>query len=148
MLSRMKNCICGNELTFEKCCARFIQGDALPQTAVELMRSRYSAYVLRNGQYLYDTCSKKLKNIEDINYINTHTIEWICLKIDSFSENEVTFMAYYKEDNNIFVMKERSLFVIENENIKYDSGEMLESKIERNESCPCGSGKKYKKCCG
>jgi uncharacterized protein YecA (UPF0149 family) len=25
---------------------------------------------------------------------------------------------------------------------------MLESKIGRNDPCPCGSGKKYKKCCG
>lgn len=24
----------------------------------------------------------------------------------------------------------------------------VESKIGRNEPCPCGSGKKYKKCCG
>ena len=22
------------------------------------------------------------------------------------------------------------------------------AKVKRNESCPCGSGKKYKKCCG
>ncbi|OZV12284.1 hypothetical protein CIW83_09295 [Tissierella sp. P1] len=27
--------------------------------------------------------------------------------------------------------------------LKYDK-----RKIGRNESCPCGSGKKYKKCCG
>jgi SWIM/SEC-C metal-binding protein len=25
---------------------------------------------------------------------------------------------------------------------------IAEKKIGRNESCPCGSGKKYKKCCG
>jgi preprotein translocase subunit SecA len=25
---------------------------------------------------------------------------------------------------------------------------VLEPKIGRNEPCPCGSGKKYKKCCG
>nr|WP_298485451.1 SEC-C metal-binding domain-containing protein [uncultured Ruminococcus sp.] len=25
---------------------------------------------------------------------------------------------------------------------------MLEKKVGRNDPCPCGSGKKYKKCCG
>ena len=25
---------------------------------------------------------------------------------------------------------------------------IAEKKVNRNESCPCGSGKKYKKCCG
>ena len=38
-----------------------------------------------------------------------------------------------------------------NENIKLNSEEKinsLEKKIARNEPCPCGSGKKYKQCCG
>ena len=57
-------------------------------------------------------------------------------------------MAYYKEDNEIIVLKEKSLFVIQNDEVLYDSGQMIETQIKRNETCPCGSGKKYKKCCG
>ena len=32
----------------------------------------------------------------------------------------------------------------------YEAGEFVaaEEKVGRNEPCPCGSGKKYKKCCG
>ncbi len=141
-------CICGNQLSFEMCCGRFISKAEKPKSAVELMRSRYSAYVLKNGQYLYDTCSKHLQNIADIEAINTHDIEWLGLKIESFSEKEVTFMAYYKENSTMEVMKEHSFFIIENESYKYDRGEMLEAKLSRNELCPCASGKKFKKCCG
>ena len=111
------------------------------------MRSRYSAYVLKNGRYLYETCSSQLKNLDDIEAINTQEINWLALKVEAFSENEVTFMAYYKENNQIHVMKEQSFFIIEDEKIRYDSGQMLEAQIGRNEPCPCGSGKKYKKCC-
>lgn len=140
-------CYCDSGKSFSECCEPIILSKTKAKTALELMRSRYSAYVLKNGQYLYETCSKKLKNIENIQAINTDKTQWISLKVESFSENEVTFMAYYKENNHIVVMKEKSLFIRENENIKYDSGEMIETEIGRNESCPCGSGKKYKKCC-
>jgi len=142
-----KKCICGNDKNYEACCGRFIQGALKPQSAVELMRSRYSAYVLKDGQYLYDTCSSALKNTEDIIAIQNNTIEWLGLKIESFSDYEVTFMAYYKHNNTIEVMKEHSFFILESEQLRYDRGEMLEARISRNDACPCGSGKKYKKCC-
>jgi len=148
MDSRQQRCICGNELGFEMCCGKFISKEEKPKSAVELMRSRYSAYVLKNGQYLYDTCSKHLQNKEDIEAINKHDTEWIGLKIESFSEKEVTFMAYYKENSTMGVMKEHSFFIVDDEGYKYDRGEILEAKISRNELCPCASGKKYKKCCG
>ncbi len=148
MLLSMKNCICGNELPFEKCCGRFISGNELPLSAVELMRSRYSAYVLKDGKYLYETCSKALQDPNDIQAINDHTLEWLGLKILETSDYEVTFMAYYREESKIAVMKEHSFFIQEDGRLKYDRGEMLNAEISRNELCPCGSGKKYKRCCG
>lgn len=141
-------CICGNDIGFEACCKKFIDGKEEAKTAIELMRSRYSAYVLKNGQYLYDTCSKNLQDIDDIEAINRSTIEWIGLKIESFSDFEVIFRAFYKDNGKIEAMKEHSYFIREKGCWKYDRGEMLDAKIERNESCPCQSGKKYKKCCG
>jgi uncharacterized protein YecA (UPF0149 family) len=35
-----------------------------------------------------------------------------------------------------------------NKNLNETPTILNENKIGRNESCPCGSGKKYKKCCG
>lgn len=149
MISPMKNrCICGNDLAFEDCCKKFIDTKEHAKTAVELMRSRYSAYVLKNGQYLYDTCSKKLQDINDIEAINHSKIEWIGLKVEEFSDYEVAFTAFYKDNGKIEAMKEHSYFIREEGCLKYDRGEMLLAKIERNDACPCQSGKKYKKCCG
>ena len=140
-------CYCDSGKSFSECCEPFIIGNETPSSALELMRSRYSAYVLKKGQYLYHTCSRNLKNVDDIISINNQDIHWLSLKIESSTENEVTFMAYYIEDNCIVVMKEKSTFILEENELKYDSGIMIETTINRNETCPCGSGKKYKKCC-
>jgi len=88
-----KLCYCDSLKSFDICCEPFLLGKKSPQCALELMRSRYSAYVLRKGQYLYDTCSPKLKNKEDIESINTQVIDWIGLKVQSFSDNEVKFVS-------------------------------------------------------
>ena len=48
-------CPCGSELELSACCNRFLSGDALPASAEELMRSRYSAFVLGNEAYLLGT---------------------------------------------------------------------------------------------
>ncbi len=46
-------CPCGGAL-YQNCCGRYHQGET-PASAVLLMRSRYSAYVLRLDRYLLDT---------------------------------------------------------------------------------------------
>lgn len=58
----------------------------------------------------------------------------------------------------VFTTGERSFFVRRGDRVYYTSGIPLESlskemreyghKVGRNDPCPCGSGKKYKKCCG
>ena len=141
-------CYCDSEKNFQECCEPLLLKKKKAQSSLELMRSRYSAYVLKRGQYLYDTCSDRLKNIDDIASINNQNIHWLGLKIESSGANEVVFMAYYKEENEIMVLKEKSLFIIQEGKYLYDSGEILPAQINRNEACPCKSGKKYKKCCG
>ena len=44
---------------YAECCGRFIEGGALPGNAMELMRSRYTAYVLGNTPYLRMTWARK-----------------------------------------------------------------------------------------
>jgi SEC-C motif-containing protein len=66
----------------------------------------------------------------------------------------VEFKATAIRQKHIFRMHEISRFVKEGDQWFYVDGEMLESppavsdKVGRNAPCPCGSGKKYKKCCG
>lgn len=47
-------CPCGGK-DFPACCGRYIDGGELPATAEQLMRSRYTAYVLGRESYLKDT---------------------------------------------------------------------------------------------
>jgi len=45
-------CPCGSGLAVAACCGPLLAGSAVAQTAEQLMRSRYSAYVLGGRDYL------------------------------------------------------------------------------------------------
>jgi len=66
----------------------------------------------------------------------------------------IEFKAKSILQNKIWNLHEISHFVKEKDQWLYVDGDLLESppaitnKIGRNEPCPCGSGKKFKKCCG
>ncbi|WP_293860491.1 YchJ family protein [Steroidobacter sp.] len=47
-------CPCGSALVYERCCGRWHDGQPAPD-AESLMRSRYSAFVMRNEPYLLAT---------------------------------------------------------------------------------------------
>ncbi len=143
-------CICGNKKDFSECCEPFITRQRIPQTTEELMRSRYSAYVQANGEYLVYSAVKENQYEEDIALIEefSNSVEWLRLDVLEVTPDTVEFKAYYHDQNGIQVLHEKSNFVKENDIWKYKDGTLYNSKIERNESCPCGSGKKYKKCCG
>ena len=55
MSAQITPCPCGGDASYESCCARFISGTVLPETAEQLMRSRYSAYVKEEVTYLKET---------------------------------------------------------------------------------------------
>jgi SEC-C motif-containing protein len=114
------------------------------------MRSRYSAFVLSDSEYLVKTTAKENRYEEDIELIkeSAQNIVWLGLEVLKESENEVEFKAFYKEGDIINVLHEKSSFVKEDGLWLYKDGILFNSKIERNEPCPCKSGKKYKKCCG
>ncbi|HEX8602586.1 MAG TPA: YchJ family protein [Pseudoduganella sp.] len=48
-------CPCGGGPSLAACCGPYIDGTALPATAELLMRSRYTAYTLKNEPYLLAT---------------------------------------------------------------------------------------------
>ena len=68
----------------------------------------------------------------------------------------VEFYAYYELEGIPRQLGERSFFQRKDDKIYYVDGVALrpdayrrqEPKVGRNDPCPCGSGKKYKKCCG
>jgi len=113
-------------------------------TPQELMKSRYEAFVKEDWDYIVKTSINQKR--EDFNGINS--TEWLKLDVLDAYDNIVEFKAYYREDTKIYILHEKSTFVKVDGLWKYLDGELFNSKVQRNESCPCGSGKKFKKCCG
>ncbi len=142
-------CLCGESKEYDDCCGAIIENKKAAKNPEELMRSRYSAYVKGNGKYLVLSAVKENQFIEDIELIEefSHSVEWLKLDVLDIKDTIVEFKAYYREKNGIKVLHEKSNFIQENGMWKYADGELYNSKIQRNENCPCQSGKKFKKCC-
>lgn len=79
----------------------------------------------------------------------TNSCQFIKLEIIYADTNEVEFKADYILEHRHEQIHELSMFVQESGKWKYQSGEhfpTFSNLIKRNDVCPCGSGKKYKKC--
>ena len=115
----MKNCPCGKELNYEKCCKPYILGEKIATTAEDTMRSRYTAYVVGEVDYIYDTHNPKTRmglSKEEIKHWSEST-KWNKLEIietidgqDKDSEGIVEFKGYYDENGETLFHHERSLF--------------------------------------
>jgi len=75
----IKPCPCGGE-SLDVCCGRFISGNEVPETPEQLMRSRYSAYVLGEEAYLRATWDPATCPPEPLVEPN---ISWIGLEVRS-----------------------------------------------------------------
>lgn len=115
----------------------------IADTPEQLMRSRYEAFIRMDGEYLAQTTTQETST--DMSAYQD--ITWLRLDVIDAYDNIVEFKAFYREDGEIKVLHERSRFVELDSEWKYVDGDLLGSKISRNDICPCGSGKKYKKCC-
>lgn len=74
-------CPCGGP-SLAACCGPFIEGAAIPQTAEQLMRSRYTAYTLRNEEYLQATWHASTRPQEPIISKN-EKLQWLGLEVKS-----------------------------------------------------------------
>jgi len=110
----------------------------------ELMISRYEAFVKKDWDYLVKTATDQtLQELQQ-----PSEIEWLKLDVLDAYDDIVEFKAYYKEQGSLYVLHEKSKFIQKDGVWKYASGELFNTKIARNEPCPCGSTKKFKRCCG
>ncbi len=143
-------CYCNSKKEFSECCEPYLSGVSSPSTALELMRSRYSAYVLGDGGYIVKTTAKENRYEDDLELIEEYSksVAWLGLEIVHVEKNVVEFKAYYRDAGGVKVQHEKSNFIYEDGVWLYSDGKMYNTKIERNFPCPCQSGKKYKKCCG
>ena len=159
-------CPCGSTLSFARCCKLFIQPEinvSYPETAEQLMRSRFSAYATKNGQYIYDTYAEKPKHSQSLTDIQQWADDciWLALEVHESNTDVVKFSAYYIVDNSLCCLTERSNFVLERRQWRYLDGEISShtelGQVKRNAICPCNNypnafstkkGKKFKHCCG
>lgn len=160
----MEKCPCGSNLDYNECCGAIISGIKTAATAEELMRSRYSAYVKGEIDYIYDsTHPEKRSDFDKEGTVNwSKGSEWLGLEILSASkgseddtEGEVEFIANFKYNNVPQKHHELGKFSKVNGKWYFEDGNpvaqkpvIAENRVGRNDLCPCGSGKKYKKCCG
>lgn len=156
-----------NQLSYEACCAPFITHKKKAPTAEALMRARYSAYVVKAIDYIDETQinlpQEKFDKEEALKWADSS--EWKGLEIKKTSKGGeadstgiVEFIANYKDKASGTELRhhETSLFQKEGGEWKFKEGQVhgaqpvkrLEPKLGRNDPCSCGSGKKFKKCCG
>lgn len=161
----MTLCPCGTEQNYSDCCEPAHTGATPSKTAEALMRSRYCAYVKKCIPYLGESLHPDHR--EDWSEEETgrwaDNSDWLSLKIvateaGTAKDNDgiVEFLATYKENGSQKQHHEVSRFSKLNDHWYYVDGEVpkpvtirnASPKIGRNDPCSCGSGKKYKKCCG
>lgn len=155
------------KLNYADCCEAFVTKKKKAPTAESLMRSRYSAYVVKNIDYIDETqIMLENENFDKAEALKwAESSEWMGLEIKKTQKGEandntgtVEFVALYKDKASGTELRhhETSLFQKKDGAWKFKEGQIhgaqplkrLEPKIGRNDPCSCGSGKKFKKCCG
>jgi SEC-C motif-containing protein len=96
---QLHHCACGNPRAYADCCGRFHAGEATPDNAVKLMRSRYSAYVLRLDRYLLQTWHESTRP-KLLDLLETDVLQWLGLEIrsqqTSLTRARIEFIARYR----------------------------------------------------
>ena len=157
-------CVCGKGESLETCCGPYLKGQAEPNTAEALMRARYAAYALGEIDYILKTHDPE--TAKDIDRKNTElwskNSHWLGLEIGSTekggpddTEGTVEFVARYKLKGVTISHRERAKFrrlgnrwlFVDGQEITTPTVRREGPAVGRNDPCPCGSGKKYKKCC-
>ncbi len=159
----MKQCPCGSGQAYADCCGPIIAGGPAP-TAEALMRSRYTAFTMGQLDHLDRTNASDVEDDGDRaeSEAMAKEVTWQRLEIVSTAgggeadeSGRVEFRAYFSRQGKDLIHHEAATFTREDGRWVYADGEINPKqapvrvvKIERNAPCPCGSGKKYKKCCG
>ena len=146
-------CFCGSGVLFGHCCGPIIRGERRAASAEQLMRSRYTAYVLQDREYLLSSWHPRTRppHLE----LDGAGLRWTGLSIRACqagqpgdSAGRVEFVARYQQQGRTGQVHEHSRFLFEQGRWLYlDGGLKAAPKVGRNDPCPCGSGKKFKKCC-
>ena len=127
---KVKTCPCGTGLTLTQCCQPLLNNEQPAETAVALMRSRYSAYTLGNEAYLQRTWHSTTRPAQ-LDLSNNQQ-SWQRLKIIDTAagqacddSGEVEFVAIYKINGRAERLHERSRFEREEQQWRYIDGTLI-----------------------
>ncbi|BBP01698.1 YchJ family protein [Sulfuriferula nivalis] len=112
-MSKQALCPCGSGVYLVDCCGCYIAGMAA-QTAEQLMRSRYTAYAIKNEAYLLATWHLRTRP----RFLDEDEAKWLGLKIVKHQQQDdthavVEFIARYKISGRAYRLHEISQFVFE-----------------------------------
>ncbi len=161
----MSQCYCGSGKDFSDCCEPVLNGSSQAETAEALMRARYSAFAAQQAEFLHESLHPDHRHDHDLAATRkwAENSQWLGLEIVAVEAGglnddagQVEFIATYKESGLVHPYHELSNFRKLDGVWYYLDGDLVlpktetrtQPKVGRNAPCPCGSGKKYKKCCG
>ena len=161
----MESCPCGSENNYNECCEPFHLDKSSPETAETLMRARYSAFAKNQISFISRTHAPSTEKFDEDEArewaINSNWKKLEIIKTEKGQAGDekgiVEFKALYSDkENNDYSHHEISTFSKLDGKWYYDKGQIVGTgplrrvtpKVGRNEPCSCGSGKKFKKCCG
>ena len=159
-------CPCGSEKSFAECCLPRHTGERPAETAEALLRSRYAAFATGNVDYIVESVHPEVR--EDLNRENLETwskdstwegLEIVESHLGGVDDDEglVEFVASYVDaegdriehhERSIFKKEDGSWFFLDGQPVSQEPFRREGPKVGRNSPCPCGSGKKFKKCHG
>ena len=158
-------CPCNSGLPYASCCEPLIKGVTAAPGPEALMRARYSAFTHQEMPYLLETLHPGQRSDYDEEGAAKWAREsdWTGLEIINVKGNPATentgsveFKASYRRNDEKLEHHELAEFRKSNGTWYFFDGKMVTAgqyrreapKVGRNDPCPCGSGKKFKKCCG
>jgi SEC-C motif-containing protein len=116
-------CPCDSGLNYADCCRKYIEYQTNAPTAVALMRSRYTAFVMHDEAYL--RYSWLPENCPETIYLDKED-KWLGLKIKSTKDGgtgdktgQVEFVARCKKAGKARRIHENSLFIHKNNRWSY-----------------------------
>ncbi len=158
-------CPCQSGVNFDRCCEPIINGLRQAETAEQLMRARYTAHTQVQMDFIAKTHDPKTKKNVDLKDSRdwAESTKWMGLEIIKTNQGgpddefgTVEFKASFETNDGLQFHHELSEFRNRDgawfySDSTHPTGHTVvrgDPKIGRNGPCPCGSGKKYKKCCG
>jgi SEC-C motif-containing protein len=158
-------CPCNSGLPYASCCEPLIKGVTAAASPEALMRARYSAFAHQEMPYLLETLHPGQRSDYDEEGAAKWAREsdWTGLEIldvkgdpATESSGSVEFRASYRRNDEKLEHHELAEFRKTKGIWYFFDGKMVSAgqyrreapKVGRNDPCPCGSGKKFKKCCG